>query len=399
MSDIQKNWRCTVCGFVHNGPEPPDVCPVCGATKDLFERYNDSTESQSKVTVSQWRCLNCEYIHDGSSAPNACSVCGAPAERFEPYSKSETKTLQSKDKLRIVIVGAGIAGVSAAEAARETSINADITLISKEPHLPYYRLNLTRYLAGEIDEEQLPLHQQNWYDEKNIEIINKGELCTIETGANTIQLRDDKIIDYDRLILTVGSHPFVPSVPGVSKEIVTVLRTKDAADYILDQCKPSLRCVVIGGGLLGLETAGALAKHNVDVTLLEGHGWLMPRQLNETAGVLLEQHAKGAGIKLRKNARTREIQGDTRVRGVLLDDNTVIPAELVVITTGVRSNSYVARLSEGIEVNKGIVVGNSLQSSKSNIYAAGDVAEHRGEVYGTWGPSQFQGTIAGINSI
>ncbi|MCP5104277.1 MAG: NAD(P)/FAD-dependent oxidoreductase, partial [bacterium] len=203
--------------------------------------------------------------------------------------------------------------------------------------------------------------------------------------------------DYDKLILTAGSHPFVPPFPGVNKENVSVLRTKGDADGILGVCRGSVRCVCIGGGLLGLETAGALARRGVDVTILEGHGRLLPRQLNREAGELMEAYASSLGIKLRKGVRTREIIGDERVRSVLLDDGTALPAELVVIATGVRSNSYLARLA-GLEVNHGIIVDDMLRTSCPDVYAAGDIAEHRGVMYGTWGPSQFQGTMAGLNA-
>lgn len=135
----------------------------------------------------------------------------------------------------------------------------------------------------------------------------------------------------------------------------------------------------------------------MEVTLLEGHGWLLPRQLNQKAGELLERHVESLGIRLARNARTKEIIGDERARGVLLENGDTIPAELVVITTGVRSNSYIARLA-GMDVNRGVVVDNYLRTSAPDVFAAGDIAEHRGVSYGTWGPSQFQGSIAGMNA-
>jgi nitrite reductase (NADH) large subunit len=156
--------------------------------------------------------------------------------------------------------------------------------------------------------------------------------------------------------------------------------------------------VCIGGGLLGLETAGAIARRGAEVTLLEGHGWLLPRQLNQKAGEILELHVSGAGITIRKHARTAEILGDERVRGVLLEDDTTLPADMVVVATGIRPNSYLARLA-GLEVNSGVIVDNHLASSHPDVFAAGDVAEHRGIVYGIWGPSRYQGSIAGMNAV
>ena len=395
---MKKAWKCTVCGYVHHGDEPPDICPLCGATKDLFEKYEEEASSLQKASdSSQWRCLNCKYIHQGDSPPTVCPVCAAKSDRFEVYSPVASRSETGGTKSRIIIVGAGIAGVSAAEAARKTSAEAEITLLSKEKHLPYYRLNLTRYLAGDVREDNLPIHPEEWYQSSEISLEFGKELCSIDALKKEIVLRDKSTHKYDSLIVTMGSHPFIPPLPGMNRENVISLRTKDDADFILTQCKSNLRTVVIGGGLLGLETAGALAKKGIHVTLLEGHGWLMPRQLNQSAGSLLGDYIASAGITLEINARTKEIIGDDRARGIELQDGRTIPAELVIVTTGVRSNSYVARLA-GLDVNRGIVVDNFMKSDQPGIYAAGDVAEHRGVNYGTWGPSQFQGAIAGINA-
>lgn len=398
MSDSQsKAWMCSVCGYVHYGPEPPDFCPVCGASKEMFEPYTEAPAAPMPTGPTQWRCLNCGYIHEGPEPPAYCPVCGATADRFEPYAPEAEIGQHEGEIQKVVIVGAGIAGVSAAESLRKTAPQAEILLLSKEADLPYYRLNLTRYLAGDVTADQLPLHPESWYADQKIDLLLNSELRTIDLEQKQLVLSDGSQHSYDKLILTVGSHPFVPPFPGVNRENVTAFRTKAHADAILQACQADVKCVCIGGGLLGLETAGALARRGVDVTLLEGHGWLLPRQLNQRAGELLENYVASQGISLRKHARTQEILGDERVQGILLKDGSTIPADLVIITTGVRSNSYLGRLA-GLDVNRGVIVDNTLQTSHPDVFAAGDVAEHRGVTYGIWGPSQFQGTIAGINA-
>jgi nitrite reductase (NADH) large subunit len=390
-------WLCTVCGYVHQGPEPPDVCPVCGADKALFEPYQQAEPAAVK-TAEQSRCLNCKYVHDGPAPPAFCPVCGATYDRFEPYLREAAAGPHADLRDKIVIVGAGIAGVSAAEAAAGLSPRAEIVLISKESHLPYYRLNLTRYLAGEVEAAELELHPRNWYEERNIDLLLETELLAIDPEGKELDLSGGETLGYDKLILTVGSHPFVPSLPGVNREKVTVLRTREHAEEILETCKEGSRCVCIGGGLLGLETAGALSRRGAEVTLLEGHGWLLPRQLNRRAGERLEAFVAGSGIKLLRGVRVEELVGDEQVRGLLLDDGETIPADMVIITTGVRSNSYLARLAD-IKVNRGVIVDSNLTASRPDIFAAGDVAEFQGVTYGLWGPSQFQGTIAGMNAV
>jgi len=304
----------------------------------------------------------------------------------------------AEQKTKVVVVGGGIAGVSAVESLRETCDAAEITLISRESELPYYRLNLTRYLAGEIEEDALPIHPESWYEERNVRLLLGSEVSAIRLKDMTLDLCGGEKHPFEKLLLAVGAHPFLPPLPGASREGVTSLRSLDHAKHILSFPLSGSKCVCIGGGLLGLETAGALARRGADVTLLEGHGWLLPRQLSRRAGEKLHQHVGDAGITLRTKARTAEILGDERVQAVLLEDGDTLPANLVVIATGIRPNSYLARLA-GLEVNQGVIVDNHLVSSHPNVLAAGDVAEHRGTVYGIWGASQYQGSIAGMNAV
>ncbi len=390
-------WLCTVCGYVHEGAEPPDVCQVCGATSDLFEPYEIAASSTPAVEATHWRCLNCDYVHEGSSPPGTCPVCGAGPDKFEVLPPLPEQEVDVKTPQRIVIVGGGVSGLSAAEAARKASSAAEITVLSRESDLPYYRLNLTRYLAGEISADTLPIHPRSWYDDNRISLQLPAELQGIEPDRRRLRLRDRTSIEYDRLILAMGAHPFVPAIPGVNRENVYTLRIRTEAEELLEHVAPGLNCVVIGGGILGLEAAGALARHGVKVTLLEGFDWLLPRQLNRAAGERLAERVRGLGITFTPGAQVKQLDGDEQVRSVVLATGEVIPAEMVLMTAGVRSNTYLARLA-GLDVNNGIIVDNYLRTSDPDIYAVGDVSEHQGVSYGTWAPAQFQGSIAGMNA-
>ena len=396
MSGTSQTWRCTVCGYVHRGPEPPKACPVCGAPQDLFETQIESPPPSVPRGVNQWRCLNCGYVHAGLQPPTDCPACGALADRFEPVSESAETVVDAARALKVVVVGAGIAGIAAVESLRTASPAAEITIVSKEPELPYYRLNLTRYLAGEIGEQDLPIHPASWYEEQKVRLLLGAEASAIHLDDHVVELHGGEKLPFDKLLLAAGAHPFIPPFPGADREGVTSLRTVEDARGILAACRAGAKCVCIGGGLLGLETAGALARQGADVTLLEGYGWLLPRQLNQRAGEILNGYVAATGIKLRTKAITREIVGNGRVQGVLLEDGSIVAADLVVIATGIRSNSHLARQA-GLEVNQGVVVDNLLATSHPDVFAAGDVAEHHGQVYGIWGPSQYQGSIAGLN--
>jgi len=392
-----KAWRCAICGYVHTGPEAPDLCPVCGAPREVFE-LEPARQPAASVPVERWRCLNCTYVHTGAEPPETCPICGARSDAFEPITETTQQAAHATGVRRVVVVGGGVAGLAAAESLRNSSSDIEITLVSKEPALPYYRLNLTRFLAGDIDEQHLPIKGQDWFDEQRIGFMREAEVSEIKPEEHQLLLHGGKTLPYDKLVLAAGAHPFIPPLPGVNREGVTSLRTLANARQILDAGVSGRRCLCIGGGLLGLETAGALARRGAEVTLLEGHGWLMPRQLNEAAGQTLAGYVEAAGITLLTQARTREIMGDERVRGVELEDGRTVGADLVIVATGVRPNSYLARMA-GLEVNRGIVVDNHLITSHPDILAAGDVAEHRGVLYGTWAPSEYQGNIAGMNAL
>ena len=166
---------------------------------------------------------------------------------------------------------------------------------------------------------------------------------------------------------------------------------------ILDRVRPGAQCVCLGGGLLGLETAGALARRGAKVTVLEGFDWLLPRQLCEPAGRLLEDHLRAIGIDVRCAVQASEIFGDEAVHGVKLADDTELSADLVVLATGVRPNSHLARQC-GLAVKRGVVVDDEMRTSDEKIFAAGDVTEHRGVVYGLWPTALAQGRVAGTNA-
>ncbi len=398
MSDAAvEAWRCTVCGYIHRGPEPPEWCPVCGSARADFEPYVEEA-AKPKAAAARWRCLNCGHVHTGPEPPAECPVCGAPADRFEPVPQEGAEAAGGGPPVgNLVVVGAGIAGVSAVEAFRQHAPEAAITLISKEAEVPYYRLNLTRLLAGELAEEELPIHPRGWYDEQRVELQLGAEVRSFSVDDKQVELRDGRTVTFEKLVLASGAHPFIPPFPGAHLDGVTSLRTSGDVRHILEASLAGMQCVCIGGGLLGLETAGALARRGAHVALLESHQWLMPRQLSRRAGELLAQHVVQVGIELLTEARTEAIVGDERVAAVELADGRTVPADLVVVATGIRPNSYVARRA-GLEVNKGVVVDNHLATSHPDVLAAGDVAEHRGALYGTWGPSQFQGSIAGMNA-
>ncbi len=393
------SWICLVCGYVHQGATAPDYCSVCGAPADDFQPHA-APASQVPAVPTRWICLICGYMHDGSNPPETCPLCGAGSEQFtsDDYGDptASTGNASAMSFQHVVIVGAGIAGLSAAESIHSAAPAARITLINGEPDLPYYRLNLTRYLAGEVSREALIIHPAAWYEDHKIDLRNGARVTAISTSSKRVDLTDGTSLSYDRLVLAMGAHPFIPPINGSDLDGVFCLRTLADADAILSRTTAMPACVVIGGGVLGLEAAAALAKRGLCVKVLETFDWLMPRQLNRRASEILEKHLATLGIEVCKPVLTRALLGNRHVSGVELSDGRVIPAGLVLIAAGVRPETHLARKA-GLTVNAGIVADDSLRTSTSDVFAAGDVAEHNGALYGIWAPAQFQGAIAGLN--
>lgn len=298
---------------------------------------------------------------------------------------------------RFIVIGGGIAGVSAAEAIRELQPEADITLISEEPNLPYFRMSLTRYLAGEVERDKLPLHDQQWYQQHHITIRINTHVDAIDPETKHIRLASGEDLAYDKLILASGAHPNVPPFTGRELKGVQTLRTLEDADLILEVARRKAKVVCIGGGLLGLEVAGAVARQGADVTVLEGLDWLLPRQLDAQASAILKQKIEDLGIKVIVPALTKALLGEGRVEVVELADGQTLPVDLVLISTGVSANLELAK-SAGLTVNRGVVVDERMRTSNPDIFAAGDLIEFQGRGYGLWMPAKTQGTIAGQNA-
>jgi len=388
-------WTCDVCGYIHTGAEPPDICPVCGVDSDHFAD-SPVEEFAPKESKGRWQCNVCGYIHEGSDPPAVCPVCSVPSEHFSAMEMEIGADAGSGNRVRLVIVGAGVAGVTAAETAAGIE-GAEVVLISREPLLPYFRLNLTRYLAGEVDGPSLQMKNDSWFTEHNVQLVY-GDVTAIDRENRKLSLKDGTVMSYDKLILAAGAHSFVPPVSGTHREGVFTLRTRKDADAIIEMAAASSNVVVIGGGLLGLEAAGALRNRDCNVQVLEGYGWLLPRQLPPKAGEMLIDVLGEKQISVVTNAHTREIVGDESVRGVRLEDGRVIDADMVVVSTGVRANSYLARQCN-LTVARGVVVDDALQTDDPHIFAAGDVCEHRGVSYGIWPAAHIQGAIAAANAM
>lgn len=298
---------------------------------------------------------------------------------------------------RVIIVGAGIAGVSAAEALRRQDRDVEILLLSDEREIPYYRLSLTRYLSGELQRENLFLHPEKWYQEKNIDLRINTAVNRVNTVEQYVELNDGSKITWSRLIFCTGATPFIPPIPGFEKKGVMAVRTLADADQLLERLRDRESCICIGGGVLGLEVAEAIAGLGVKVKLYEVAPWLMPRQLNPRAAGLLKKQVESLGIQVTEGASIKEFIGDDKCEGIRLADGETVSSDLVIVTAGIKPESNLAK-GAGITVNRGIAANDRMATSMDSIWTAGDCAEHHAVLYGLWNAAQIQGKVAGASA-
>lgn len=300
--------------------------------------------------------------------------------------------------MKVLIIGSGIAALSAAEEIRAQNSEVLVTIITDDYILPYYRMNLIGYIANDTKLENLIIHPKAWFDDRNIILIQGKKVIGIERERKALKLSSGTEINYDKLIIANGSNAFLPPILGNNLTGVVTLRTIKDANEILGKSRSITECVCIGGGILGLEAAAAIARNGVKVTVLEASDHLMPRQLNKNAASLLKERLSQIGVTVRENIKVQEILGSESCTGVKFSTGEIMPSSLVVIAAGVRPNTDLAK-DAGLKVEKGIITDDNMCTSDSSIYSAGDVCEHNGTLYGLWSAAMAQGKVAGANAI
>jgi nitrite reductase (NADH) large subunit len=300
--------------------------------------------------------------------------------------------------MKHVVVGSGVAGVTAAQAIRQADADAEVHLFGAEPYPYYRRPQLWEFIAGQIEQDALTYRPVEWYDERGIELHLSTEVTAVDPAARHVALADGSKAAYDRLLLATGAHSFIPPCEGTEKDGVFALRSLDDALAIKAYARGIDTAIVVGGGLLGLETARALHTAGLDVTVVEFFPYLLPRQLDEEGAQVLEALLKAQGLRVVTSATTTAILGMPCADCIQLQSGTKVTGDMVLFSTGVRSDVTLAK-EAGLAVNRGVVVDGHLQTSTENIYAAGDVAEFDGKVYGIIPPAIEQARVAAANMV
>lgn len=296
-------------------------------------------------------------------------------------------------KQKLVLIGNGMAGVRCVEELLKINPNGfDITIFGRESHPNYNRIQLSKVLQGDTSIQDITINDWSWYEDNQITLYPGESVVSIHTEEQYIRTDKERKLAYDKLILATGSLPFMLPIPGVEKEGVTAFRDIKDCEKMFEYSKSYKKAAVIGGGLLGLEAARGLLNLGMEVTVIHLGDYLMNRQLDRTAGRMLQKELEEQGMKFLLNKQTEAIIGDKKVEGLKFSDGEEIPTDLVVMAVGILPNVQLAK-ENGIPVNRGILVNDFLETGVPNVYAVGECTEHRGVVYGLVAPLYEQGKV------
>ena len=298
--------------------------------------------------------------------------------------------------MNYLIIGNGVAGTEAALAIRKSDPEGTITILTSSPYLYYYRPSVIEYLADGIARDRLIIYKTEFYEKNRIRTLLGTTVAKIAPGEKAVIDIQGKRHSYDRLLLATGADPALPPIEGADLNGVFTLRGIEDADHLRAFAGTAKRAVVVGGGLLGLESAHSLAKLGLSVSVVEACGRLLPRQLDADGARTLQRLLEEKELSFALEDGVRAIEGNGSVERVLLKSGRSMETDLVLVSAGIRGRSVLAR-EAGIAVNTGIIVDDHLQTSADDIFAAGDPIEHRGKLFGIWPAAKEQGRVAGLN--
>ena len=293
----------------------------------------------------------------------------------------------------LIVIGNGMAAARFVDELAQRALGRyAVAVIGEEPRLAYNRVLLSALLADEVGFDDIELKPARWWRDRGV-TLRYGERATqVDATARNVTLAGGAQLAFSKLVFATGSQPIKPDIPGMDLPEVLTFRDVDDVDAMAATKAAGARVVVIGGGLLGLEAAYGLAKAGARVTLLHLMDRLMERQLDHRAALMLKRAVEAKGIAVRLQAQTARIAGDGRVEAVELRDGTSTAADAVVVAVGIRANIALARTA-GLEVGRGIVVDDHLETNAAGVHAIGECAEHRGCCYGLVEPAYEQAQL------
>lgn len=296
-----------------------------------------------------------------------------------------------------LIIGNGIAGLSATEEIRKRDADASILIVSEEKPSTYWRTRLSELICKDFEDAEIFVKNEPWYSERHIEERLSTKVEKIDPEKRIAYLEDGEEIEFGKALIATGARAFVPPITNIDSKGVFAIRTVDDLRSFKEYVDGKKEVVVIGGGILGLEAAFSAQKLGLNITVIESFDYLLARQLDRELSEKLEENLNAMGIKTYTGKNTQEIlTKDGAVCGVKLADGTEIPADAIMVQAGIRSNIKMAQES-GLETDRGVMVNDHLETEYEGIFAAGDCAQIGQFTIGLWTSSQEMGKIAGHN--
>lgn len=305
--------------------------------------------------------------------------------------------------MNYVIIGNSAAAIGAVEGIRQVDGTGRITVISNEPYHTYSRPLISYWLAGKVDEDNMIYRDRNFYEVNSVTPILGVSAEKINFKGKKVKLSDGTDVSYDKLLIATGGKSIIPPMAGLDKKgVYSFLKLDDVKNIKEAVAAGKKKAVVIGAGLIGLKAAEALAKLDVQVTVVELANRILPAILDEQAAAMVQGYLEGYGMSFELNNTVSKVQGKTAVDGVVLQNGTEVPCDMLVVAIGVQPNTDLVKDTD-VQLNRGIIVNEKMETSVKNVYAAGDVSEGFDLVYGTSRvlpllPNAYQqGEVAGRN--
>jgi nitrite reductase (NADH) large subunit len=382
---IEAGCRMGVCGA--------DPVAVVGGADCLSPPEEEEINTLRRLGFARnTRMACCARLQSG---PVAMALEPEPGQPAEEKPDEFDRSIAS-----VVVIGNGIAGVTAADFIRRGHPDCEVHLVGAESHVLYNRMGISRLVYGRSAMQGLFLLAEQWYDEHRITAWLNTVATRIDLARKQVLLGTGDALSYDRLILAMGSSSTVPPVEGFGCPGSFVMRAAGDAisirAYVQDEgCR---HAVVAGGGLLGLEAAYSLYELGLDVTVLERGPRLLSRQIDARCSDLVHGYFEGIGMHVLYGAETEALRANGALRRAVLKDGRELPCQLFLGAVGIRPNIELAEAA-GVPVNRGVVVDDRMETSIPGVFAAGDVAEHAGRVLGLWPIAAKQGEVAAVNAL
>jgi NAD(P)H-nitrite reductase large subunit len=299
----------------------------------------------------------------------------------------------------VLVIGASAAGLSSVKEFRQLDNTSPVTIISEESYRPYYRPMLTEYIGDTkvLDKPNFYLQNEVWFAEKKINLVNGDRVTGIDLSSKRVKTASGRVFEYFKLIFACGSSCIVPDKSLKKKNNVYTIRNLDDAKRLVSNLDAAKKIAIIGGGLLGLEAAYSLSKHGHFVSVIEISDRILPKQLDADGSMILEKIIRKFNINLIFKTAVKAVLGEQIAEALLFESGEELAIDILIYSIGVKPNAELAK-EAGIEIGRGIVVNERMETSVRDVYACGDAAEFNGNIPALWMPAIKQGRVAGINA-